>query len=99
VTTSPAPGVVNVTAIVADPLRSGEGLTTITAFVPGPVAVLQVTLTALVAVSTLACILPAKAVKASNPPNARALNFSVDLFSADLTDGFAGNDESMEDLP
>src|SRR5262249_39372439 len=67
VTTMPLVGVANVTTIVFEPVSRGDGFTTIVALVPGPVAVLQVTDTGPVAVSTLACRLPAQAVSANSP--------------------------------
>jgi hypothetical protein len=107
VTTMPLPGAAKVTTIVAEPVNTGDGFTTIVAAVPGPVAVLHVTVTALVAVSTLACALPAQAIRASSPPRACACGFrrSARGFLGSACGflgsacGFLGIDESMEDLP
>jgi hypothetical protein len=84
VTTIPLLGAVNVTTIVAEPVSTGDGFTTIVALLPGPVAVLQVTATGVVAVSTFARRLPAQAVNATRPASAY-LFFRIT--------------ESIEDLP
>src|SRR5581483_9200713 len=71
VTTRPEPGAVTVTAIVLEPVSAVAGFTVMLAAVPGPVAVLQLTLTGLVAVSKLvARIVPAHNVSPSIATNA-----------------------------
>jgi hypothetical protein len=73
----PPPGVANVTVMAVLVVRAvdEDGLTVIVAALPGPVAVLQLTVTGDVAVSTLACIAPAPTVKASKPAMARGVRF------------------------
>jgi len=87
VTTRPPAGVANVTVIAVLAVRvvDEDGLTVMVAALPGPVAVLQLTTTGDVAVSTLACIAPAPTVKASNPPRARDVRFlRIDVSTEDL---------------
>jgi hypothetical protein len=86
VTTIPLLGAASVTTIVAEPVNTGEGFTTMVAFAPGPVAVLQVTATVAVAVSTLARNCPTPAAKTNSPASARAYRFFRIA-------------ESIEDLP
>jgi hypothetical protein len=76
---------VTVIAVLVVRVVDDDGLIVIVAALPGPVAVLQVTATGDVAVSTLARMVPAPMVKANNPPRASDVRFlRIDVSTEDL---------------